>query len=333
MKTQRIPFWDNVRFFLILLVVIGHFLDQVDSELFKGIFLFIYSFHMPLFLFVSGLFHRNVRIDEKVVSYFSIYVLLKLFFLILYRILGWSYTFSLLTERGVPWFMFALAVFTALTWLLRNAKPLPVLGINLLLACIAGYFSAIGDFLMLSRLLVFYPFYYLGTRIDRKKLEQLCDHRWLRVAGAVILLVWLALCIFDRSQLYFLRRFFVGRHSYSEARYALGPLYRLFSYGVSALFGFFVLAVVPRRNLGFLTLAGSRTLQVYFWHYYFLYVLIWFGVHTQICATFPGKLLWIVIAVALTLLLSLKPFGFLTDQVLRFPGKIKEMAKKRRTGA
>ena len=145
--------------------------------------------------------------------------------------------------------------------------------------------------------------------------------------------MWLALCIFDRSQLYFLRRFFVGRHSYSEARYALGPLYRLFSYGVSALFGFFVLAVVPRRNLGFLTLAGSRTLQVYFWHYYFLYVLIWFGVHTQICATFPGKLLWIVIAVALALLLSLKPFGFLTDQVLRFPGKIKEMAKKRRTGA
>lgn len=64
----RIALWDNLKFVLILLVVIGHFSKffQNDSSIYRSVFLFIYAFHMPLFLFISGLFHKDEKIGENV---------------------------------------------------------------------------------------------------------------------------------------------------------------------------------------------------------------------------------------------------------------------------
>ena len=49
---HRIAQWDNVKFFLMLSVVAGHFIDHNmgRTNLFRSIFLFIYSFNMPLFI-------------------------------------------------------------------------------------------------------------------------------------------------------------------------------------------------------------------------------------------------------------------------------------------
>ena len=59
MSTQKRNIWlDNVKGFLIICVVAGHFLESgIDyhSNMCKSLFLFIYSFHMPLFVFASGL--------------------------------------------------------------------------------------------------------------------------------------------------------------------------------------------------------------------------------------------------------------------------------------
>ena len=56
---ERIVLWDNLKFILITLVVIGHLADEftAKSDVYKSVFLFIYTFHMPLFILISGLFH------------------------------------------------------------------------------------------------------------------------------------------------------------------------------------------------------------------------------------------------------------------------------------
>lgn len=59
--SNREPYFDNVKFILILLVVIGHFIEKIifmDTS-FKVIYETIYSFHMPLFIFISGYFSKN----------------------------------------------------------------------------------------------------------------------------------------------------------------------------------------------------------------------------------------------------------------------------------
>ena len=48
-ESDRICWYDNVKFILITLVTVGHFIDKntADSQVYQGLFLFIYTFHMP----------------------------------------------------------------------------------------------------------------------------------------------------------------------------------------------------------------------------------------------------------------------------------------------
>lgn len=53
-------FFDNARAILILLVVFGHMLQPYTSgdKYLSALYLVIYSFHMPTFLFISGYFAK-----------------------------------------------------------------------------------------------------------------------------------------------------------------------------------------------------------------------------------------------------------------------------------
>ncbi|WP_297195804.1 acyltransferase family protein [uncultured Flavonifractor sp.] len=51
--------YDNLRFFLMALVVLGHLLEITPDIPYKReLYYLIYSFHMPAFLFLSGIFAR-----------------------------------------------------------------------------------------------------------------------------------------------------------------------------------------------------------------------------------------------------------------------------------
>lgn len=59
---------DNIKVFAIILVVLGHSLQYIKFDSFYGpnneynnvLFTCIYMFHMPLFIYVSGIFHKNI---------------------------------------------------------------------------------------------------------------------------------------------------------------------------------------------------------------------------------------------------------------------------------
>ena len=65
MPVERDTFLDNLKGVLILLVVFAHYLilyveQNVASLAVQTLCFFIYSFHMPLFVFVSGFFSKDV---------------------------------------------------------------------------------------------------------------------------------------------------------------------------------------------------------------------------------------------------------------------------------
>lgn len=59
-QDNRIYLFDNIKFLAIVLVVIGHAINFLTSSkgnmLEKSLYITIYSVHMPLFIFLSGLF-------------------------------------------------------------------------------------------------------------------------------------------------------------------------------------------------------------------------------------------------------------------------------------
>ena len=60
-ETTRDYLFDNLKVLLIFLVVFGHLLEKyIDKDLFlRSIYIFIFMFHMPLFIYVSGYFSKN----------------------------------------------------------------------------------------------------------------------------------------------------------------------------------------------------------------------------------------------------------------------------------
>ncbi len=64
---ERIYQFDNAKAILIFLVVIGHMTSDYvsDSYMVRSVTLWIYLFHMPAFIFLSGLVHKRYITKEK----------------------------------------------------------------------------------------------------------------------------------------------------------------------------------------------------------------------------------------------------------------------------
>ena len=318
-----------------VLVIAGHFLDYggeaYTSDFCYAVYVGIYAFHMPLFFFISGLFYKEKSISEKVFYYAATGLLMGAVTFLFQRLLYGTGTLDYANLSGAYWFMLVLAAFTLLRHLLRRIHPAAVLLTAVVVACFAGYSDSIGPFLGVSRILVFFPFYFAGTMLNPQKLSDILDKKAFKITGAALVVLWGVLCgvLFDR--VYTLRKLFTAQHPYAhlpEGMAEAGGLYRLLCYVIAALLCFALLALMPRRRLGVVTAAGGKTLQTYFWHLPFIFLIhtldagAWFS-------TPVGLFCALLLCVALALLLSLKPFGFPTEPFRRlaFREKNKEIAK------
>ena len=314
--------YDNLKFFLIVLVVVGHFVDQYDakSDVFKSLFVFIYSFHMPLFLFVSGLFTREKPVSvEKIIFYFILGYALKMLIYVVDFIYQKDPSFSVFSDSNITWYLFALSVFLILSRWLRSIKPGCLLPFWILFACFAGYDSSIADFLYLSRIIVFFPFFLAGYYLTPQKMDALLQSRVLKVIAFFIVFGFFFLCLFKLDLIYPLRGLFTGRNPYaSVSSGTFGFFHRLLCYLISSVVGFSVIALMPKSRIPVISVFGTRTLQVYFLHkpiqmilcYSHIDVILDFG------PPFVWKLLVILLAVVLPFLLSLKVFSYPFERML-----------------
>lgn len=307
--------WDNVKYLLMILVVVGHFAEHYGAGVFKSIFLFIYSFHMPLFIFISGLFYSEKKTAEKVFTYFSLYVLLKAVLFVTKALVLGDASFSLFKEDGIPWFMLVLSAYYGVTFFLRDINTRFLLLFSVILACFAGYDTSIGDYLALSRMIVFYPFFTLGRMIPREFIEkQAKKPKWI-VCACIILIGWLGICIFKLDTAYKLRPLFTGRNPYSDSMGYYGILFRLLCYTITCCIGFaFILAASLSTGIH---LPGKATMQIYFWHRVILHPLCTFGVMEYLCTKgAAGKLSWLCLGVILTVVLTADIFKWPTEYVI-----------------
>lgn len=277
----RLEKWDILKFILMFLVVMGHIADLYvkESSAMRTLYLAVYTFHMPLFIFVSGLFSKttvNEKRKDRIFGYFVLYVAIKLIFWLYYGIARGDWSFSLFTEANLPWFMLALFIFALVTVLLKDFSPVYVLIFSVLLACVAGYDTEIKSFLSLSRIIVYYPFYYLGYIADAKKIELHCRKKSAKTAAAIIIAAMITVAVLFGERLYWLRPLFTGLNPFAAlGGYAnFGFLLRLAHYAVAALMCYAVVVLTPQKTpFGFVTKLGRSTLSIYAFHYILIYIL------------------------------------------------------------
>lgn len=310
---MRIAKWDNAKFFLIYCVVFGHVAAAFDtpSAFLTGIHYFIYIFHMPAFLFLSGLLSKrsiqNARY-EKALNYLILYLFMKLFRFLVYKIcLGSNGGISLFEESGVPWFAFTLFFYYIITIAIRNWTPVHGMVVFVLLGMMAGYDKQLGDFLTGMRLFTFYPFFLAGYYTSAESLRKITCNIKVKIVSAVVLLgmLWISFSDMEKMKLTFLK----GKTSY-EALDLLpyGGLYRGVYYAVVLVVIVCLLSWIPEKEL-FISPWGKRSIQVYALHYPIVKVLMdRLGMEALFARIWPEHyaLLVPVLALALTVVLSLK---------------------------
>lgn len=333
---ERIYKFDNIKLLSIFLVVVGHVIEPYigKSELFKSLFIFIYSFHMPLFIFISGLFQKRFSDTNKLkinkIAYFvTLGFLLKILHALSKVARGKAFSITFFGGGSIDWFMFVLCMFMITAYLTRKLHPAVVLSVTFVLGCFSGYVDVFRDTLWLSRYLVFMPFYFAGYYMTPQQLIKI-EKNWItKIISGLSMLLYFVMCFRNLSLVYNLRMLFTGKNPFSsvEKYYfdGCGVQHRLLCYLISALLCMAVFCFIPNIKVPILSKMGANTLSVYFWHV----PLISFLKTTPLFTLIFGlgdplyKIILLTFALILTLVLSLNIFMYPLNALNKLISKFK----------
>jgi fucose 4-O-acetylase-like acetyltransferase len=257
----------------ILLVVFGHLIEKpsAHSMLMQMVYIAIYSFHMPLFVFLSGIFARETlkgRDYQKIIwTLFLPLVVFQGVYLAVGWMTGW-FSYSAFTPYWILWFIASM-----IGW--RILLPLSASAIGLLVALsgavLVGYDETIGYALSASRTIYFLPFFVLGHLYGLRLVETAKKHRLMFscIFAATMLMVTLWwLHGLDGSAL-------TGSRDYGSAppSGSFPGIARLLLIGLAlaALMGFS--AIIPSKS-AVLEWLGARSLSIYLLHGLAIMVLV-----------------------------------------------------------
>lgn len=266
----RDPWLDNAKMGLVVLVVLGHTwaLLPSDAEVAWHLYDFVYLWHMPAFVFLSGYLSRGfqyspARMWQLVTDLLVPYVLFE-GLLAWFRLhVGGERLQDLWLDPHFPmWYLLALVAWRLLTPLLRPLPGAVVVAVAVSIASgyLQGEWMALLD---LPRILGFLPFFVLGLKTTPEALEWVRG-RFPAVLGAVTFAVVAVLAVnLDRwaSTAYLYQRPF----DLMDVPDSTAVLTRLLVMAVGLAGTFAWLALVPRRG-GWFTRMGAATMTVYLFH-------------------------------------------------------------------
>lgn len=277
-ESKRLIYYDLLKALLIVLVVLGHVFEIfIDNGLIKSAYLTIYSFHMPLFVFISGFFARWEK--SRFFAYLIMFVVFSIvpkfgFSLITNSITLKSVLDSILSPSWGMWFLLVLP-FWNLSLLVVKKVKLNHVAISIAIALVVGFIPCVGEVLSLGRMFYFFPFFLTGKLCgqNKDKFNQFIEQSqtlFKKFISVIILLTTLMVFVFifnDASIDLF----------YGKAAY-LSPsdcLIRLLCLEAGFLNGLAFMILIPLTNdyspiLKSFSLLGKKTLSIYIFHIFVL---------------------------------------------------------------
>ncbi len=258
MIKQRDASVCNLKLMLIYLVVFGHLIRPcIDgSGAAYGLYHFIYSFHMPAFAFISGVYMKNAAICLKSAktSFFR-YLIAQICFAVIFR--G---DIDIFLPYWHIWYLLSLSC-----WCIVGAgcnhlsKPFAatVLTTAFALGCTVGLVGGIDRTLSLSRTVVFLPYFLIGVMMPKTVKEQSRIKR-----GSAFLASGLVLYFIFKDTI----PIFFMYHATPFGKLGVkGVILRALCYLIGVLITLGIYYLSPNKRLP-ITKIGADTLMIYILH-------------------------------------------------------------------
>ncbi|MCR5667411.1 MAG: acyltransferase family protein [Eubacterium sp.] len=287
---------DNLKAFLIFIVVLGHVFEFMygPSELYGFIRSIIYSFHMPAFIFLSGYFSKNSKthLSKITVSYLSTYLI----FNIVFSLTPWSIapTLDLLRPQIISWYLLCLLFWRVSVTALSKIKF--IVPLSILFTLYIGCIEPADRFLSISRAICFLPFFLAGYFCSMKKINNInLGLSWLLLAA----------CLFLTGAANYFKLLPVKMYEYIQCYHSTdvgnlnGIQMRLFMIIISFVIIICLIRLSPTRRYWF-TVFGENSLMIYLIHIFPIEILNSYGI-----LNFDNDCLNIAISVILSIALCL----------------------------
>lgn len=280
---ERIYFFDNLKTLLIVLVVFGHLLEYFlhINDIFKWSYIIIYSFHMPLFAFVSGFLSKNSNFKKfypNILIQFLVFNFLYVIFICILFIYnprlieeslsqvniagGINPLLTILTPYWLMWYLLSL-LFWRILLIFFKTKPVFLVG-AIIIGIFFGYVNINGRILSLQRTFSLFPFFLAGYFIDYYRIKEFTQSRLSRLIFYVVIIIlpvaYLYIDYIDVSIFYHSDSF-----KYLGFTNLQGAFIRTILYIVSCLMGAVFITFIPHKHTLY-TDIGLKTINIYLLH-------------------------------------------------------------------
>ncbi|WP_379133311.1 acyltransferase family protein [Paenibacillus sp. sgz500958] len=309
MEARGETFFLNLRFMLIVTVFASNAIEPLIGTMSgaHSLYMWIFSFHMPLFVLVTGYFAKKslhgsagrkllMQIALQYILFQSLYSTLDV---TIFHVNGIHHSFF--SPYLLLWFLASHAFWRLLMLGMNKWKPLSQMAFAVVCGVAVGYLQLDGVWFSISRTFVYLPFFVAGYHFSFSAFTRLYT-KWIKgIAVAASLFLFVLLMVLGSElplgwlfgSMTFMQ---LGHHEWYAG------LYRLAIYALQLTAGLAFLGWVPMRSSR-MTDWGKRTLYVFLLHGFIVRLAAVSGLYTHL-GNMAGLLALLAAAITLTVLLA-----------------------------
>lgn len=242
---------DNLKAILIFLVVLAHFFELFVGSVKYKLYIIIYMFHMPAFVFTTGYFAKP-SIKNIVFRQLIPYIIFQILYC---KFLGWKIGFA--RPYWIMWYLLACTGWTLSLYVVKSKYPIWIV-LSVITAILAGFVEKIGYNFSLSRMICFYPFFLLGVWFKNLNIKT----EKFKTTATISLIIALAIAYMTTPHI--IASWVYHATSYSVS--GITPTIRILLILLAFVFTISLFFIIPNKNIKGITYIGKYTLSIYLIH-------------------------------------------------------------------
>jgi fucose 4-O-acetylase-like acetyltransferase len=302
-------FFLNLRFMLMITVFAGNAIEPLINKMggIHGLYMWIFSFHMPLFVLVTGYFARKslagttgrkmlLQIGLQYLIFQSLYSALDVS---LFHVSNIQH--SIFAPYLLLWFLASHACWRLLMLGMSKWSVTAKLLFAVTAGVAVGYLQLDGVWFSISRTFVYLPFFVIGYHFSFETFVKLYQKYIKIIAAAASILLFAVMAGWGAG---FPLGWLYGNMTYMQldANVWYAGVYRLGLYGLQIVASLAFLGLVP-YGASRMTDCGRRTLYVFLLHGFIVRLAAVSDIYTYI-GNAAGAVVLLLTAVLFTILLA-----------------------------